>query len=72
MSRSKLRSRKDIVCYNCGEKEYYKNQCKQPKKSKKMGKEMESIESKDNITTTVQDGDYLILSPSNDIFSYMC
>ncbi|MUG03621.1 hypothetical protein ECC01_21860 [Bacillus tequilensis] len=56
--RSKSRSRKDIVCYNCGEKGHYKNQCKQPKKNKKKGKEVESTESKDNTTTTVQGGDH--------------
>ena len=28
IGRSKLRLRKDIICYNCGEKGYYKNQCK--------------------------------------------
>ena len=72
MGRSKSRSRKDIVCYNCGEKGHYKNQCKQPKKNKKKGKEVESTESKDNTTATVQGGDYLILSPSDDIFSCVC
>ena len=72
MSRSKSRSRKDIVCYNCGEKGHCKNQCKQPKNSKKKGKEVESTESKDNTTARVQCGDYLILSPSDDIFSCVC
>ncbi|CAL9106935.1 unnamed protein product, partial [Musa textilis] len=42
MGRSKSRSRKDIICYNYGEKGHYKNQCKQPKKSKKKEKEVES------------------------------
>ena len=67
-----LSQRKDIVCYNCGEKGHYKNQCKQPKKNKKKGKEVESIESKDNTITTMQGGDYLILSPSDDYFSCVC
>ncbi|KAJ8466528.1 hypothetical protein OPV22_029080 [Ensete ventricosum] len=72
VGRSKSRSRKDIVCYNCGEKGHYKNQCKQPKKNKKRGKEVEHTESKENITATVQGSDYLILSTSDDIFSYVC
>ena len=33
--RSKSRSRKDIVCYNCGEKGHFKSQYKQSKKNKK-------------------------------------
>ncbi|KAJ8504994.1 hypothetical protein OPV22_005880 [Ensete ventricosum] len=58
VGRSKSRSRKNIVYYNYGEKEHYKNQCKQPKKNKKMGKEVEYIESKENITTKVQGASY--------------
>ena len=51
MGRSKSRSRKDIVCYNCGEKGHYKNQCKQPKKNKKKGKEVESdVDKNGNVT----------------------
>ncbi|KAJ8492114.1 hypothetical protein OPV22_013835 [Ensete ventricosum] len=72
VGRSKSRSRKNIVCYNCGEKRHYKNQCKQPKKNKKRGKEVEHTKSKDNITAIVQGSDYLILSTSNDIFSCVC
>ena len=53
MSRSKSRSRKDIVCYNYGEKGHYKNQCKQPKKRKKKKKDVESIKSKDNTIAIV-------------------
>ncbi|KAJ8476439.1 hypothetical protein OPV22_020166 [Ensete ventricosum] len=58
VGRCKSRSRKNIVCYNYGEKGHYKNQYKQPNKNNKRGKEVEHIESKENITATVQGASY--------------
>ena len=69
--RSKSKSRKDIVCYNCGEKGHFKSQCKQSKKNKKKNQEGDDGGAKEIIATT-QDGDFLILSTNEDVLSCEC
>ena len=69
--RGKSRSRKDIVCYNCGEEGHYKSQCKKPKKNKNKNEEGDNSGAKETIATT-EESDFLIFSTNENVLSCEC
>ncbi|PON87243.1 Zinc finger, CCHC-type [Trema orientale] len=59
-SRSKSRSKKNVKCYHCGKKGHIKRECWQLKKNRdSRGKDPESSNAQENVTSTSDDGEIL-------------